>query len=134
MVNDGVQLDLTRRKAILSGLEYLLDNLSGARLLLPNDQKRRPRRSAGTMHRCITRSRLIRRSRVKVFKRQGRLIYPEQERIFRRLDRSAIQGDLSRGELERADKVLRIFKAPGTLDRSWARAELLADQALSQKQ
>jgi hypothetical protein len=64
---------------------------------------------------------------VKVFKRQGRLIYPEQERIFRQLDRSAIQGTLGRGELERVDKVLRMFKAPGTLDRSWAKAELLAD-------
>jgi hypothetical protein len=68
---------------------------------------------------------------VKVFRRQGRLIYPEQERIFRQLDRSAIQGTLWRGELKRADKVLRIFKAPGTLDRSWAKAELLTDLALS---
>jgi hypothetical protein len=58
---------------------------------------------------------------VKVFKRQGRLIYPGQERIFRQLDRSAIHGTLSRGELERADKVLRMFKAPGTVDRSWAK-------------
>jgi hypothetical protein len=56
---------------------------------------------------------------VKVFKRQGRLIYPEQERIFRQLDRSAIQGNLNRGDLERADKILRMFKAPGTVDRSW---------------
>jgi hypothetical protein len=71
---------------------------------------------------------------VKVFKRQGRLIYPEQERIFRQLDRRAIQGDLSGGDLERADKVLRMFKTPGNLDRSWVKAELLADQALSQKQ
>jgi hypothetical protein len=31
----------------------------------------------------------------------------------------------------RADKVLRMFKAPGTLDRSWAKAELLTDLALS---
>jgi hypothetical protein len=68
---------------------------------------------------------------VKVFKRQGRLIYPEQERIFRQLDRSAIQGNLNRGDLERADKILRMFKAPGSLDRSWAKAELLADLALS---
>jgi hypothetical protein len=68
---------------------------------------------------------------VKVFKRQGRLIYPEQERIFCQLDRSAIQGTLSRGEFERADKVLRMFKAPGTVDRSWAKAELLTDLALS---
>jgi hypothetical protein len=65
--------------------------------------------------------------RVKVFKRQGRLIYPEQERKFRRLDRDAIRGTLSRGELERADRVLRMFKAPGTLDRNWAKAELLAN-------
>ncbi len=68
---------------------------------------------------------------MKVFKRQGRIIYPEQERIFRKLDRSAIQGSLSRGDLDRADKVLRMFKAPGTLDRSWAKAELLTDLALS---
>jgi hypothetical protein len=68
---------------------------------------------------------------VKVFRRQGRVIYLEQERIFRRLDRTAIQGNLSRGELERADKILRTFKAPGTLDRSWAKAELVADLALS---
>jgi hypothetical protein len=68
---------------------------------------------------------------VKVFKRQGRLIYPEQERIFRQLDRSAIQGTLSRGELERSDKILRMFKAPGTLDRSWAKAEVQADVELS---
>jgi len=68
---------------------------------------------------------------VKVFKRQGRIIYPEQEGIFRQLDRSAIQGTGSRGEFERADKVLRMFKAPGTLDRSWAKAELLADLAQS---
>jgi hypothetical protein len=40
---------------------------------------------------------------VKVFKRQGRLIYPEQQRIFRQLDRSAIQGTLTRAELDRAD-------------------------------
>jgi hypothetical protein len=64
---------------------------------------------------------------VKVFKRQGRLIYPEQERIFRQLDRSAIQGNLNRGDLERADKILRMFKAPGTVDRSWAKAEQLAN-------
>ena len=69
--------------------------------------------------------------RVKGFKRQGRIIYPEQERIFRQLDRSAIQGSLRRGDLDRADKILRMFKAPGTLDRSWVRAELLADVELS---
>ncbi len=74
---------------------------------------------------------------MKVFKRQGRIIYPEQERILRKLDRSAIQGTLSRGDLDRADKILRMFKAPGkpgkpgTLDRNWAKAELHADLALS---
>ena len=68
---------------------------------------------------------------MKVFKRQGRMVYPEQERIFRNLDRSAIQGTLSRGDLDFADKMLRIFKAPGTLDRNRAKAELLADLALS---
>ncbi len=68
---------------------------------------------------------------MKVFKRQGRMIYPEQERIFRNLDRGAIQGNLSRGDLDRAEKMLRMFKAPGTLDRSWVRAELLAELALS---
>jgi hypothetical protein len=59
------------------------------------------------------------------------VIYPEQQRIFRQLDQDAIQGNLSRGDLERADKILRMFKPPGTLDRSWAKAELLADLALS---
>jgi hypothetical protein len=68
---------------------------------------------------------------VKVFKRQGRLIYPEQERIFRQLDRGAIQGNLSRGDLDRADKILRMFKAPGAINREWAKVELLADLAMS---
>jgi len=69
--------------------------------------------------------------KVKVFRRQGRLIYPEQQRIFRKLDRNAIQGTLTRGDLDRADKILRMFKAPGkrTLDRNCAKAELLADLA-----
>src|SRR5262245_13197184 len=31
MVDDGVQLDLTHRKAIMAGLEYLFDNLPGIR-------------------------------------------------------------------------------------------------------
>jgi hypothetical protein len=66
-----------------------------------------------------------------VFKRQGRIIYPEQERIIRKLDRSAIQGTLSRGDLDLADKILRMFKAPGTLDRNWANAEFLAVMELS---
>jgi hypothetical protein len=64
---------------------------------------------------------------VKVFKRQAQVIYPEQERIFRNLDRLAIQESLSRADLDRADKTFRMFKAPGTLDRNWAKAELIAD-------
>jgi hypothetical protein len=68
---------------------------------------------------------------IKVFKRQGRVIYPEQKRIFRKLDCSAIQGTLTRGDLDRADKLLRMFKAAGRLDRNWAKAELLADLASS---
>jgi hypothetical protein len=38
--------------------------------------------------------------------------------------------DLTRSDLDRADKLLRMFKAPGTLDRTWAKAELLADMEL----
>ena len=68
---------------------------------------------------------------VKVFKRQGRLIYPEQERIFRDLDRLALRGSLSSADLDRADKTLRLFKAPGSVNHKWAKAELLTDVALS---
>jgi hypothetical protein len=68
---------------------------------------------------------------VKVFKRQGRIIYPEQGRIFRDLDRLALRGSLSSGALDRADKTLRLFKAPGSVNRKWAKAELLTDVALS---
>ena len=45
--------------------------------------------------------------------------------IFRDLDRLATQGKLSRADLDRADKTFRMFKAPGTLDRNWAKAELM---------
>src|SRR5262245_40796433 len=151
MVDDGVQLDLTRRKAIMAGLEYLLDNLPGIRR---GTQKHdRLMRKVATADRPLATAKAICRDYaslqpkvetdqaldasdgqelwVKVFRRQGRLIYPEQVRIFSQLDRSAIEGNLSRGELERADKSLRMFKAPGTLDRSWAKAELLVDLALS---
>jgi len=68
---------------------------------------------------------------VKVFKHRGRIISPERERIFRELDRGAVQRKLSRSDLDRADKVLRAFKAPDTLDRNWSNAELLTDLALS---
>ena len=151
MIDDGVQLDLTRRKAIMAGLEYLLDNLPGVRR--GTQKHERLMRKVATADRPLATAKKICRDYaslppkvevdealdasdvqelwVKAFRRQGRLIYPEQERIFRQLDRTAIQGNLSRGELERADKVLRMFKAPGPLDRSWAKAELLADLALS---
>src|SRR5262245_23893766 len=151
MVDDGVQLELTRRKAIIAGLEYLLDNLPGIRR---GTQKHdRLMRKVATADRPLATAKAICRDYaslkpkieinqaldasdvqelwVNVFKRQGRLIYPEQERIFRKLDRSTIQGTLRRGELERADKSLRMFKEPKTLDRNWAKAELLADLALS---
>jgi hypothetical protein len=151
MVDDGVQLDLTRRKPILAGLEYLLEHLDGVRR---GTQKHdRLMRKVATAARPLATAKAIckdyaalgqvdngdqaldasdvQKLRVRVFKRQGRIIYPEQERIFRNLDRQAIQGSLSRGDLDRADKILRMFKAPGTLDRNWAKAELLADLALS---
>jgi hypothetical protein len=151
MVDDGVQLELTRRKAILAGLEYLLDNLPGVRR---GTQKHdRLMRKVATADRPLATAKAICRDYgslqpkvetdqaldasdvqelwVRVFRRQGRIIYPEQERMFRQLDHSAIQGTLRRGELEHADKSLRMFKEPKTLDRSWAKAELLADLALS---
>jgi hypothetical protein len=68
---------------------------------------------------------------VKVFKRQGRVIYPEQERIFRDLDRLAIRRSLNQADLDRADKSFRMFEAPKSLNREWAKAELFADLALS---
>jgi hypothetical protein len=61
----------------------------------------------------------------------GTVFYPEQQRTFRQLDRSAIQGTLSRSDIERADKILRMFKEPKTLNRNWAKAELLIDLVLS---
>ena len=67
----------------------------------------------------------------KVFKCQVRIIYPEQERIFRNLDRLATQGDLSQADLDCADKSFRMFEAPKSVNRNWAKAELLADLALS---
>src|SRR5262245_26751587 len=135
MVDDGVQLDLTRRKAIMAGLEYLLDYLSGIRR---GTQKHdRLMRKVATADRPLATAKTICKDYgslkpkveadqgldasdvqelwVTVFKRQGRLIYPEQQRTFRRLDRSAIQGNLSRGDIERADKTLRMFKAPGSV-------------------
>src|SRR5262245_40400753 len=151
MVDDGVQLELTRRKAIMAGLEYLLDNLPGIRR---GTQKHdRLMRKVATADRPLATAKAICRDYVslqpkvetdqaldasdvqelwvKVFRRQGRLIYPEQERIFSQLDRSAIQGNLSRGDLDRADKTLRMFKAPRSVNREWAKAELFADVAMS---
>ena len=140
--------DTASRKEHQEALEYLDQNLPGLRRGTPKHEhligrvmsSGRPLATA----KAICRDHLTVSQRgpdcdasdvqelwVKVFKRQGRMIYPEQERIFRNLDRDAIQGNLSRGDLDRADKILRMFKAPGTLDRSWAKAELLADLALS---
>jgi hypothetical protein len=57
--------------------------------------------------------------------------HPEQERIFRDLDRLALHGSLSSADLDRADKTLRLFKAPKSVNRKWAKAELIADLELS---
>ena len=143
--------DTASRKRADEGLKYLDRNLHGLRRGTPKHEhligrvmsSRRPLATAKSI--CRDYLKVSQRGPdcdgsdvqelwVKVFKRQGRIIYPEQERIFRKLDRSAIQGSLSRGDLDRADKILRMFKAPGkpgTLDRNWAKAELLTDLALS---
>jgi hypothetical protein len=140
--------DTASRKSIKEALEYLNRNLHGLRRGTARYEHLIGRvKSSGrpmTTAKAICRDHLkvaqggpecdpsdVQELWVKVFKRQGRIIYPEQERIFRKLDRSAIQGTLSRGDLDRADKVLRMFKAPGTLDRSWVNAEFLADMELS---
>jgi hypothetical protein len=137
--------DTASRRSITEALDYLDQNLPGLRRGTPKHQhlvarvktSGRPLATACRDHLKIPRAGPecdpsdVQELWVKVFKRQGRMIYPEQERIFRNLDRDAIQGNLSRGDLDRADKVLRTFRAPGTLDRSWVRAELHADLALS---
>ena len=140
--------DTASRRSITEALDYLDRNLHGLRRGTPKHEHLIDRvKSSGrplATAKAICRDHLkapragpecdpsdVQELWVKVFKRQGRMIYPEQERIFRNLDRDAIQGNLSRGDLDRADKTLRMFKAPGTLDRSWVRAELLADLALS---
>ena len=140
--------DTASRRSITEALDYLDQNLPGLRRGTPKHQHLVERvKSSGrplATAKAICRDHLkaprvgpecdpsdVQELWVKVFKRQGRIIYPEQERIFRNLDRDAIQGNLSRGDLDRADKVLRMFKAPGTLDRTWAKAELLADIASS---
>ena len=140
--------DTASRRSITEALDYLEQNLPGLRRGTTKHEHLVDRvKSSGrplATAKAICRDHLkapragpdcdasdVQELWVKVFKRQGRMIYPEQQRIFRNLDREAIQGNLSRGDLDRADKVLRMFKAPGTLDRSWAKAELLADLALS---
>ena len=140
--------DTASRKGLIEALEYLDRNLPGLRRGTPKHEhligrvmsSRRPLATAKSICRDYLKvsqrgpdcdASDVQELWVKVFKRQGRIIYPEQERIFRKLDRDAIQGNLSRGDLDRADKVLRMFKAPGTLDRNWAKAELIADLELS---
>jgi hypothetical protein len=125
----GIPLrDPAPRKRVDAALDYLHCNLHGMRRGTTKhdhliDRVRASRRPLSTA-KAICRDHLkvdrrgsecdssdVQELWVKVFKRQGRLIYPEQERIFRQLDRDAIRGTLSRGDLERADKVLRMFKA-----------------------
>jgi hypothetical protein len=139
--------DTVSRKRVDEGLKYLDRNLHGLRRGTPKHEhligrvmsSRRPLATAKSICRDYLKvgergpdcdSSDVQELRVKVFKRQGRIIYPEQERIFRKLDRSAIKGTLSQGDLDRADKLLRMFKVPGTLDRGWAKAELLTDMEL----
>ena len=139
---------MVSRKRADEGLKYLDRNLHGLRRGTPKHQhligrvmsSRRPLATAKSICRDYLKvsqrgpdcdASDVQELWVKVFKRQGRISYPEQERIFRKLDRSAIHGTLSRGDLDRADKILRMFKAPGTLDRNWAKAELIADLELS---
>jgi hypothetical protein len=140
--------DAASRQSIKEAVEYLDRNLHGLRRGTPKHEhlirrvmsSRRPLATAKSICRDYLKvgergpdcdASDVQELWVKVFKRQGRIIYPEQERIFRKLDCSAIQGTLSRGDLDHADKVLRMFKTPGTLDRNWAKAELLAELALS---
>jgi hypothetical protein len=140
--------DTASRKRITEALDYLDRHLHGMRRGTAKhehliDRVRASRRPLSTA-KAICRDYLkverpgpecdpsdVQELWVRVFRRQGRLIYPEQERIFSQLDRDAIRGTLSCGELDRADKILRMFKPPGTLDRSWARTEFLADLAMS---
>jgi hypothetical protein len=142
-VNPGVypQKDAASRKSIKEALDYLDRNRPG---VPPKHEHMISRvRSSGTA-KSICRDYINAGHRtpehdasddqelwVKVFKRQGRIIYPEQERIFRDLDRLSLRGSLSRADLDRADKTLRLFKAPGSVNRKWAKAELLTDVALS---
>jgi hypothetical protein len=129
--------DTASRKSIEEALDYLDRNLPGVRRGTPKHEHLIARVSSSgrplTTAKSICRDYInaghhapehdasdVQELWVKVFKRQGRIIYPEQERIFRKLDCSAIQGNLTRGDLDRADKLLRMFKAPGkrTLDRN----------------
>ena len=140
------QRDTASQKRVDAALDYLDRHLHGLRRgTAKHDRLVQQVRSSGrplTTAKSICRDHLkvsqpgqdcnasdVQELWVKVFRRQGRMIYPEQERIFRQLNRTAIQGNLRSGDLELADKVLRMFKAPGTLDRSWAKAELYAHLA-----
>jgi hypothetical protein len=63
--------------------------------------------------------------RVRVQRRQG-LIYREQEPRFRALERLALRRKLTVTVLAEADRVSRLFRQPGPINREWAKAELLA--------
>jgi hypothetical protein len=149
MFPEGLSAELASREAILAGLEYLLDNLDGVRR---GTQKHdRLMRKVATASRPLAMARTICKDyaslqhvesdhpldasdvqelRVRVQRRQG-VIYPEQEPRFRDLDRLALQGKLTAAALSEAARTLSLFKQPGPLDRNWARAELLAELALS---
>ncbi len=134
----------------MAGLEYLLDNLDGvrrgtqkhARLMRKVATASRPLAMAKTicedyasvLHQVENDHPLdasdVQELRVRVQRRQG-VIYPEQEPRLRALDRLALQGKLTAAALSEADRTLSLFKQPGPLDRRWAKAELLADLALS---
>ena len=150
MFPEGLSAELASRETILAGLEYLLDHLDGVRR---GTQKHdRLMRKVATSSRPLVMAKAICKDyasvlhqvendhpldasdvqelRVRVQRRQG-VIYPEQEPRFRNLDRLALQGKLTAAVLSEAARTLSLFKQPGPLDRSWARAELLADLALS---
>ena len=149
MFPDGLPPNLASRETILAGLQYLLENLDGVRR---GSQKHdRLMRKVATASRPLAMAKTICKDyasqphvegyhpldasdvqelRVQVQRRQG-LIYPEQEPRFRDLDRLALQGKLTAATLSEAARILSQFRQPGPIGREWAKAELLADLALS---
>ena len=106
--------DTASRKRADEGLKYLDRNLHGLRRGTPKHEhligrvmsSRRPLATAKSI--CRDHLKVSQRGPdcdasdvqelwVKVFKRQGRIIYPEQERIFRNLDRGRHSGEPEQG-------------------------------------